>query len=135
MAGSKIFISYSHDDAEELEDVQRFLKPLEERGLIDAWDDTRLQAGDDWAAAIDDALAEASVAVLLITQNFVNSEFITDSEVPRILAAQDRSGLEVIPVFLRPATVDVEYAVGDSEKRVELTTFQGFGTPDKVLMG
>ncbi len=137
MAGSKIFISYSHEDARDLEQLRRFLLPLEQRGLIDAWDDTRLAAGDDWAADIDRALAEAAVAVLLVTQDFVASRFISEREVPRILEAAAGGGLKVIPVFLRPSIVEkIEYTfgTGGAGQRTKLTRFQGFGTPQRVLM-
>ncbi|MCP3964295.1 MAG: CHAT domain-containing protein [bacterium] len=137
MVRSKIFISYSHEDARDLEQLQRFLLPLEQRGLIDAWDDTRLEAGDDWAADIDRVLAEAAVAVLLVTQDFVASKFITGEELPRILEAEARGELTVIPVFLRPSIVDkIDYAfgAGSAARQVNLTRFQGFGTPQRVLM-
>ena len=134
---SKIFISYSHEDAKDLEQIQSHLLPLARDGLIAAWDDTELAGGDDWAADIDRALAEAAVAVLLITKDFVASKFITERELPRILEAENCGELTVIPVFLRPSIVDkIDYAfgVGGTEQRVRLTKFQGFGQPDRVLM-
>ncbi len=124
---SKIFICYSHKDAGDLEQIQRFLLPLEQRGLIDLWDDTRLLAGDHRAAGIGRGLAEAAVAVLLITQNFVASKSITEQQMPRILEAKDQGELRVIPVFMRPSTIDmVEHAF--------VTRFKGFGEPQRVLM-
>jgi hypothetical protein len=45
--GVKVFISYSHKDREALERFQRFLLPLEQKGLVDPWDDTRIKQGDD----------------------------------------------------------------------------------------
>ena len=137
MAESKIFISYSREDAEALEQVRPFLKPLQARGLIDVWDDTRLEGGDRWPEEIDQALEEAAVAVLFVSQDFLASDFITERELPLVLAAEHAGDLKVIPVFLRPSLADdVEYAFLDSdgeEHRVKLTGFQGYGTPARPL--
>lgn len=66
MPSPKVFVSYSHRDSEALEQLRRFLHTLEREGLLAVWMDTGLQAGDDWKRKIDQALAEATVAVLLI---------------------------------------------------------------------
>ncbi len=58
MATPRVFVSYSHENRQALERLQTFLKPLERDGLIDYWDDTRLQAGEDWQSAIQREYAE-----------------------------------------------------------------------------
>jgi hypothetical protein len=52
----KVFVSYSHGDRQALKQFQPFLQPLEQDGLVNSWDDTRLQGGDDWPTEIDQAL-------------------------------------------------------------------------------
>jgi hypothetical protein len=137
LAQSKIFISYSHKDAKALEQLQRFIQPLERDGLLEYWADTDLEPGDAWQSDIETALASATVAVLLISQDFLTSKFIYHDELPRILTREAAGELTVIPVWLSPATVDIlEFPFTDAqgeERKTKLTRFQGIGTPDKSL--
>ena len=82
MAAATVFVSYSHQDREALEHLQKFVRPLEREGLIDYWYDTRIEAGRDWEADILTALEQAQVAVLLISQAFLASEFIAQDRNP-----------------------------------------------------
>ncbi len=99
MATPRVFVSYSHKNRQALERLQTFLKPLERDGLIDYWDDTRLQAGEDWQSTIDAALSTATAAVLCISSDFLSSDFIYNEELPRILARAHSGALTVVPVF------------------------------------
>jgi hypothetical protein len=136
LPGPKVFVSYSHRDGKALEQLQRFLRPLEREGLLAAWADTRLQGGDDWAHEIDEALDVATVAVLLISQDFLASDFIVKQELPHILEREATGLLTVLPVFLGSSQVKT---LGFPDPRpggrgkVFLTRFQGYGTPDKPL--
>lgn len=99
---STVFISYSHEDAEELKRLQVYLKPLERAGLIERWDDTRIRAGQKWKEEIERGLRQAKVAVLLISADFLASDFIADEELPKLLKAAEDEGLIVLPVILNP---------------------------------
>ena len=68
----KIFVSYSHRDPKALQELERFLKPLGREGLIVNWTDNQIKPGEDWHAKIDEALDTATVAVLLVSQDFLN---------------------------------------------------------------
>lgn len=134
--GRKIFVSYSHRDEKALEQIQRFLRPLERDGLLATWADTRLEGGEDWRQEIEQALAEATVAVLLISQDFLNSKFITEEEVPRILAREAAGKMTIIPVFLSPSLVEeVEFPDPHTsgQGKLLLTKFQGYGKPNQPL--
>jgi hypothetical protein len=89
-----VFISYSHKDAKWLEKLKQFLRPLEDQELIRVWDDTEIRVGSDWLGDIRKALESARVAVFLITQNFLDSPFIKEHELPELVeAANDRGCL------------------------------------------
>ena len=75
MADRSVFISYSHADRKWLERLQVHLRPLIRDSIADIWDDTRIKPGDSWQLEIRKALESASVAVLLISADFLASEF------------------------------------------------------------
>jgi hypothetical protein len=101
------------------------------------WTDGRLQGGDRWREEISAALDAATVAVLLISQEFLASEFVREEELPRILERQAGGSLAVLPVYLSPSTVTSDaIAFQDAqmrEQRIVLSDFQGFGTPQTTL--
>lgn len=78
------------------------MKPLQRSGLVDLWDDTRIQAGDFWRSEIQKALNEADVAILLFSADFLASDFIASVELPNLLIAEQRRGLCILAVLLKP---------------------------------
>jgi tetratricopeptide (TPR) repeat protein len=96
-----VFISYSHKDEEEKEQLLSHLGVLGKAGLIDLWSDDRIGAGGDWRQEIREAMAQARVAVLLISANYLTSDFILDEEVPTLLQRREAEGLTVFPVIAR----------------------------------
>lgn len=120
---TKVFISYSHKDAWALQRLQTHLKPLEREGL-ERWDDTRIRPGQRWSAEIQKALASAKVAVLLISADFLASDFIHTDELPRLLAAEEKEGLVVMPVILGHCGF---------RRTPSLSQFQSVNSPDQPL--
>ena len=98
----KVFVSYSHKDYEYLERLKVHIKPLERQGLVEGWDDTRIKAGDHWKKEIEIALRQAAIAVLMISADFLASDFIIDNELPPLLERAEIDGTKIVPVILKP---------------------------------
>jgi len=81
----RIFVSYSHKDKRWLEEFQKHIQPLIRGGHIDLWDDTGIALGQKWREEIIKAIEAADIAVLLVSPDFLASEFIANEELPRLL--------------------------------------------------
>lgn len=99
----KLFISYSHKDRAFLDRILVHLRPLERAGLIELWVDEQLRPGDRWREEIKEAIDGAGVALLLISADFLASEFIATDELPPLLAAAEERGTQIIPVIIKPS--------------------------------
>jgi hypothetical protein len=102
MTSPTVFISYSHKDEALKDRLVTHLGVLQQEGLLDLWDDRRIGAGEDWYQKIEEAIARASVAVLLVSADFLTSKFILSKEIPDLLERRDKEGLRIFPVILKP---------------------------------
>ncbi len=103
MGTIQVFVSYSHEDVEWFEEgslMPRLVKSLEREGAETWYDRKRLGGGDWWRQEIEDAIDKAQIAILLVSQDFLNSEFIRDFELPRIEARAEKRELVVIPILV-----------------------------------
>jgi TIR domain len=99
----EVFISYSHNqkDAALREQLETHLALLKRQGIIDLWHDRRIGAGREWVGAIDEHLNSAAVILLLVSANFVASDYCYDLEMTRALERHDAGDARVIPIILR----------------------------------
>ncbi len=102
MTAPTVFISYSHKDEEWKDRLVTHLGVLEKEGLLDLWDDRKIELGDDWRPEIEKAINRAAIAILMVSANFLTSNFILDEEVPKFLARREKEGLRVIPLIVKP---------------------------------
>ena len=124
MQRTKVFISYSHQDIHWLERLQVHLRPLERKGLLERWDDTRIKPGMRWREEIQQALASTKVAVLLVSADFLASDFIAEHELPSLLHAAEQEGALILPVIVGSCLFD---------KEPDLAQFQTVNEPDQPL--
>jgi TIR domain len=75
---------------------------LRRQGLIETWHDRRIGAGTEWAGAIDRELEAADIILLLVSADFLASDYIYDIELKRAMERHEAGTARVIPVILRP---------------------------------
>lgn len=121
----RVFISYAHVDVQYLQRLVVHLKPLERDGLIEVWEDTRLRSGDLWRQEIQKALDRSGVAVLVISADFLASEFIVNDELPPLLRNAENRGVRIIPIIVKPCRF-----VRDAKLR----HFQAVNRPEDALI-
>ena len=96
-----VFVAYSHVDEQLKNELLKHLEPLKKLGLIDAWHDQRLKAGDEWDKSISKHLESANIVLLLVSIDFINSNYCYDIEFAQALALHQAGDATVIPVVLR----------------------------------
>jgi hypothetical protein len=123
-ARKHVFISYAHEDDNYLEELRAFFKPLERDGIV-FWDDSKIKPGMKWRDEIVSALNGAKVALLLVSADFLASNFIHLTELPSLLKAAQDEGATVLPLILRPCDM----------KGTPIYDYQGFNSASKPLSG
>ncbi len=100
----KLFISHSRQDRKWAERLRTVLRPLERSDGpgVDLWDPSRIEAGYPWMEELQRVLASAKVVLLLVSPEFLASEFVTRSELPALFNAAREEGLRILWVPLRP---------------------------------
>lgn len=109
----KIFISYSHKDEEFKDELVTMLAALQRRGVVDTWQDRRIEAGDEWNRSIQDAMNDCDLALLLISPDYLASRFIQEKEQPKLLERQQEMRVRVIPIIVRACPWQNEPALKD----------------------
>jgi hypothetical protein len=133
-----IFVSYSHLDKIWLDRFRKMTKPLEKYVELKVWSDTEIASGTKWRDEIDKALSRAIVAVLLVSINFLSSDFILDEELPFILAAARKHKLTVLWIKLTPCRVevtplqDIQAAAGVPDALNSMSEYGWMAALDKV---
>lgn len=100
--GVEIFFSYSHKDEALRDDLAKHLSILQRRGVIDAWYSRNIEAGVEWAADIDKQLNQSEIILLLVSSDFLASDYCYDVEVKRAMERHEAGDARVIPVIVRP---------------------------------
>ena len=99
--GTKVFYSYSHKDEGLREELETQLWILQRQGLIEGWSDRRIVAGEEWGPEIDRHLEEADVVLLLVSADFLASDYCYDKEMTRAMERHDAGEARVIPIIVR----------------------------------
>jgi hypothetical protein len=97
----KLFYSYSHEDEELRNKLEKHLSLLKRRGVVSSWYDRQIEAGNDWAKEIHTNLENAEVILLLVSSDFLASDYCYCKEMDRALERHGKGLAKVIPVILR----------------------------------
>ena len=96
-----IFISYSHEDEPMKKQLEKFLITLKRDKDISVWQDRELEGGKEYAKEILAELNAANIILLLISQDFIASDFIYDIELKYAMERHENGTARVIPIILR----------------------------------
>ena len=97
-----VFISYSHKDRALRDELETHLSNLHRQGHISAWYDGDIVPGADWKTAILTHLNKAHLILLLISADFMASDFCYSIEMQQAIARHQANQARVIPIILRP---------------------------------
>src|SRR5260370_14011943 len=97
-----IFYSYAHEDEKLRQQLETHLSGLRRQGLVSEWHDRQIVPGTEWAYAINEHLNTAQIILLLISPDFLASDYCYSVEMQRALERHNAGEAYVVPVILRP---------------------------------
>lgn len=98
----EVFFSYSHKDEDLRDELETHLAMLKREGTIKSWHDREISAGREWAGEIDQNLNSAHLILLLISANFLASEYCYDIEMKQAMKRHEAGEARVVPIILKP---------------------------------
>jgi hypothetical protein len=102
MLGVNLFYSYAHQDSELRDELDKHLSILKRQGYLKTWHDHEISAGENWAREIDTHLENAQIILLLISADFLASDYCYSLEMQHALERHKNGEACVIPIILRP---------------------------------
>jgi len=100
-----VAVSYSHADTRWRDELRKFLKPLVRQQRLRVWDDTAIDAGEQWRDEIKRTFGAADVAILLVSPDFLASDFVAEHELPLLFDKARRRQGRLLWLAVRPSTV------------------------------
>lgn len=119
-----IFISYSHRNSEWLEKILIHLAPLKRKLGLRIFSDKEIQTDEAWRARIQSEIEHCASAVLLISPDFLASDFIANHELPRLFGRRESKNIQIFMIFLDHCAYKLER---------EISEYQAFNNPDEPL--
>ena len=98
----RIFVSYSHADEAFKDELLKHLSLLRREKKIAPWTDRDIVPGEEWEPAIFDRLDSAGLVLLLVSADFLASDFCYEREMKRAVARHEHGETTVVPVIVRP---------------------------------
>ena len=98
----KVFYSYAHQDLSLRDELEKHLGILKRRGYITSWSDRDISAGKEWKREIDANLEASDIILLLVSPDFIHSDYSYGIEMKRALEKHKAEEARAIPIILRP---------------------------------
>jgi TIR domain/NB-ARC domain len=98
----KIFLCYAREDEDLRQSLEKQLRALRRQGLINIWHDRMIHAGVEWEGEINTHLDTAQIILLLISPDFIDSDYCYGIEMRRAMERHLHGEAHVIPIILRP---------------------------------
>ncbi|REG82289.1 TIR domain-containing protein [Algoriphagus antarcticus] len=97
----RIFLSYAHADEDLKKELDKHLMPLKRSGKIETWDDRELIAGQEWNEEILAELNRAEIILLLVSKDFIASQYIWEKELETAMKRHENGTAKVVPVIIK----------------------------------
>ena len=104
---ARIFVSYAHSDEAMKSQVDKQLEIMRRAGLVEVWHDRCLIPGELWDRRINDEIEKAEIILLLVSTEFLSSNYVNDVEIKRAMQRHDDGSACIIPVVLRPCQMEL----------------------------
>ena len=98
----KLFISYSHKDEKYKDQLETQLSILRRNKIVTSWHDRKIIAGQEWKDEIDNNLENSEIILLLVSPDFLDSDYCYENEMVRAIERHNNKETVVIPIILRP---------------------------------
>ena len=98
----EVFISYAHKDRKLRDELATHLSTLRKQGTISDWFDGDILPGTDWRSELMGRLNKANIILLLVSADFISSDFCYDIEMIRAIDRHKADEARVLPIILRP---------------------------------
>ena len=122
----RVFIGYSNQDKKWRESLQKRIEILELEGHFSNFDDNPINPVADQLPTIERRLHEADIAIIIISANFLTSNFIRTKEIPTLLRSREQQGMRLIPLILEPCawreTLELDFMRGGGKDDVPLSS-------------
>ncbi len=110
----KVFISYARKNKRYKDRLDTHFSTEQRKGVLDIWSDSdKIQAGTNWEQEIDKALTGSELAVLILSADFLSSDYIQNTELPAIMKRVRNKRMSVVPVLLSDCRWKEHPLIGD----------------------
>ena len=99
----EVFFSYSHEDETLRSELEKYLSNLKRQRSFVGWHDGEIGAGNEWDQEIKEHINKADIILLLVSQDFIASDYCYKEEMTRALERHKAGQARVIPIILRPS--------------------------------
>ena len=100
---ARLFYSYAHKDEKYRDELDKHLTGLQRQGVIQDWHDRKIIPGEPWEEAIGEQLQKADIILLLVSPDFIASDYCWGVEVAGAMARHQAGEARVVPIIVRPA--------------------------------